>query len=319
MKYIITLFASFLICFAHFAQTDVVLRINHKLDNSTFQLEAGSENNLGNIFKVTRLQYYITRITVVHDGGQQLAITDDTLALITVTDRDFSDIPLGNLNVTSIEGVKFHIGVYDPMNTADPSLHPVDHPLAPQAPSMHWGWASGYRFLVLEGKSGSNFLQTFEIHGLGDANYFETDVEVAGQEYEGAQYISIDANYEEGLYGIELNSGVIAHGIDLQDLDALNNFRDRVFSASSEILEIADLNENHWNVYPNPANDSHVIIEYPYNSDDVTAIVSDSHGRVISSNSLAMQSHIYFKESGIYFVQLKKAGENIGTKKIVVL
>lgn len=319
MKQIFTFFTSFLICFALNAQTDVVLRINHKLDNLPFQTNVTSENNLGNQFRITRLLYYITRITVIHDGGQNLAISDDTVALVRASSTDFSDISLGNLNVTSIEGIKFHIGVYSPANNADPSLYPAEHPLAPQSPSMHWGWASGYRFLVVEGNSGINFAQLFQLHALGNDNYFETQVTVSSQDFQGSKYISVDANYEDGLYGIELNSGVIAHGVDLQDLEALINFRDRVFTASTNSLNVNDLTENNWNVYPNPALESHVIIEYPYNSDDVNVIVTDSHGRVISSSFLSIQSHIYFKESGIYFVQLTKAGENIGTKKIVVL
>lgn len=319
MKNITTLLASFLICLTINAQTDVVLRINHKLDNLPFQTNVVSENNLSNQFKITRLLYYITRITVIHDGGQNLAITDDTVALVRASSSEFTDIPLGSLNVSSIEGIKFHIGVYSPANNADPSLYPAEHPLAPQSPSMHWGWASGYRFLVIEGNSGINFSQMFQLHALGNDNYFETQVTVSSQDFQGSKYISVDANYEEGLYGIELSSGVIAHGVDLQDLDAIINFRDRVFSASTSILNMNELNENSWNIYPNPALESYIIIEYPYNSDDVNAIVTDSHGRVISSSLLSIQSHIYFKESGIYFVQLTKAGENIGTKKIVVL
>lgn len=318
MKLIITLFSVAFSCFTINAQTDVVLRINHKLDNSTFLLNVESQNNLAHQFRATRLQYYITRITVVHDGGQELAITDDTVALITAGVDAFTDVPLGNLNVTAIEGVKFHIGVYSPMNTADPSLHPSDHPLAPQAPSMHWGWAAGYRFLVYEGNSGANFAQMFQLHGLGDANYFETEITVTGQDYLGAQYIAIDGNYEEGLYGIDMNSGVVAHGVDLQDLDALINFRDRVFTAASSSVGLDEIAEVNWNVYPNPSNQSEVFIQYPANFDDVDATVTDSRGRIIASFALANQSQISLNESGIYFVQLKNAGVVVGTKKIVV-
>ena len=318
MKGIITLFLVVASYFTLNAQTDVVLRINHKLDDATFQLDVESQNNLAHIFKATRLQYYITRITVVHDGGQELAITDDTVALITAGVDAYSDVPLGNLNVTNIESVKFHIGVYAPMNTSDPLQHPSDHPLAPQAPSMHWGWAAGYRFLVYEGYGGHNFSQMFQLHGLGDDNYFETEIVATGQSYLGAQYIAIDGNYEEGLYGIDLTSGVIAHGVDLQDLEALINFRDRVFTASVGSVGVDEISEVNWNVYPNPSNQSEIFIQYPESLNDMDATVSDSRGRVIASFALANQSQMNISESGIYFVQLKKAGVVLGMKKVVV-
>ncbi len=318
MKRIITLFLAVISGFVLNAQTDVVLRINHKLDGAPFQLNVASQNNLGHDFRATRLQYYITRITVIHDGGQNLAITDDTVALITANASAFTDIPLGNLGVTAVEGVRFHIGVYEPMNNADPSLQPTGHPLAPQAPSMHWGWAAGYRFLVYEGNSGTNFAQMFQLHGLGNNNYFETEITVAGQDYQGAHYIVVDGNYEEGLYGIDMNSGVIAHGVDLQDLDALINFRDRVFAASPGSLSLEEVSHIDWNVYPNPSNQSEIFIQSSANFNELEATVTDSRGRIIRSISLANQSQISLSESGIYFVQLKNAGVVVGTKKVVV-
>ena len=48
---------------------------------------------------------------------------------------------------------------------------------------MHWGWAGGYRFLVVEGKvdnSGDGIPETdFEYHNLGDELYKQTDMTIA--------------------------------------------------------------------------------------------------------------------------------------------
>ena len=56
------------------AQNDVILRINHKLDLETFALDAVAQNNLGNTFKATRLEYYISQFTIIHDGGVETIV-----------------------------------------------------------------------------------------------------------------------------------------------------------------------------------------------------------------------------------------------------
>ena len=203
-----------------------------------------AQNNLLQDYKVTRLQYYITRISVVHDGGNVLAISDDTVALINANGNSFSTIELGDLNVTSIEGVKFHIGVYDPANNANPSLYESGHPLAPKSPSMHWGWAAGYRFLVYEGVGGANFSQTFQFHALGNANYFEVEVPTTAQMVQNTLIIPIDADYVKGVESVDVASGTFAHGVDQEDLDVLTNFKNLVFTGSGDNLSIEKLQSN---------------------------------------------------------------------------
>src|SRR5690606_7713783 len=150
MKSIVVLLVFLSTGFVSRAQNDVELKIFHRLGAQDFQLNSTAENNLNNEFQVTRLEYYITRISVIHDGNQSTSIGDDTLALVDAADAISTTIPLGNLTITSVEEIRFHIGVYAPTNNADPSLQPMGHPLAPQSPSMHWGWAAGYRFVAME-------------------------------------------------------------------------------------------------------------------------------------------------------------------------
>ena len=154
------------------AQTDVTLKINHKLGAEDFELDAIGVNNLGHEFKASRLEYYVSRITIIHDGGTETAVPDEVIALVQPEAEISTSIPLGSFDVTSIESVKFHIGVYEPVNNEDPTLWPEEHPLAPKSPSMHWGWASGYRFIAYEGYGGAGFSQNFQLHGLGNEKLF---------------------------------------------------------------------------------------------------------------------------------------------------
>ncbi|MFT6983323.1 MAG: hypothetical protein ACJAUD_002095, partial [Crocinitomicaceae bacterium] len=106
------------------AQVNTTIRIYHTLGTQLFQMNSTTQNNLAQDYQVTRIQYYMTRMSVVHDGGQITAISDDTVALISAADGTFSEIELGTLNITDVEAVKFHIGVHTPINNADPSLYP---------------------------------------------------------------------------------------------------------------------------------------------------------------------------------------------------
>ena len=129
------------------AQKTVRLKINHFLNNNTFVSGQMATNNLGSNFQVDRIQYYISEITLYHDNtttklaGKHLLVNANTA----VNDS------LGVFNIISLDSISFGIGVDTAYNHLDPAYYFPGHPLAPQSPSMHWGWTAGYRFVVYEG------------------------------------------------------------------------------------------------------------------------------------------------------------------------
>lgn len=280
MKTLLCLILFGFLSFSSRAQTQLEFRIYHKLGSDPYAWNSPVMSGSGEMFKVTRLQYYISRFTVIHDGGQETAISDDTIALIKAT-SGHTAIQLGSHSVTSIEGVKFHIGVFAPVNNEDPAQYPPEHPLAPQVPAMHWGWASGYRFLAFEGQAGNNFTQTFELHTLGNPNYHEQTISLSGQDVNGKMVIAVDADYIEGLRNISVSNGVIAHGDDLEDKTTIENFRDYVFSARTDALNlnVDELESNQISLYPNPASAfSHIFVQS--NSSEIVDIeIFDYQGR----------------------------------------
>ena len=150
------------------AQNEVVFNIHQKMGEQSFQFNVPVKNNLGNDFEFTRLQYYISEISIIHDGGQKTDVED--FWLLVSADQDVS-ASLGVFNIEEVEAIHFYIGVDPGHNHANPADYPTGHPLAPQNPSMHWGWASGYRFIALEGKGSENLNQVVQLHGLWDDNY----------------------------------------------------------------------------------------------------------------------------------------------------
>ncbi len=320
MKNTILTLASLLLLISASAQTNTKLRIYHKMNGiEPFAFNTTMQNNNLEDFQITRLAYYLTRFTVVHDGGQQTAISDDTVALFGPTDGPFSEIDLGDLNVNNVEAIRFHIGVHSPANNEDPAQYPAGHPLAPQAPSMHWGWAAGYRFLVYEGNGGSNFSQMFQMHTLWNANYMEATVNVTDQDVNNANYIVLDADYSRGAENINTGAGIFAHGVDQEDLTVLQNFIDYVFTSSTETL-VADLAEESivdWVAYPNPSNGT-IYVKNEVSS-SIDYVVTDVAGRTIA-NSDASNGQVIVSglESGTYLIEAFDAGQSLGTQTVIV-
>lgn len=301
------------------AQKKVTLSIAHKLGSVPFAFNQAAKNDLLQDFKFNRVEYYISSIKLIHDGGQITAVPNHYILANGST--AVADL-LGTFNVTQIEGIKFSIGVESPTNTGDPALWLAPHPLALKTPSMHWGWASGYRFLALEGKSGSTFNTTFEMHGLGNNNYFEQTIMVAGETTSDGISINLDADYTEALKGINMIAGPIDHGADLTDLDALKNFRDRVFKprpAAALAISKFDLAENIV-VTPTPSFGK-ITLNFSKNMAQHLKIdLLDFAGKTVQQfqNNGTTTVDINIETKGIYFCKISDDAENVVVKKIVV-
>ena len=302
------------------AQVNVELRINHKLGSQDFYLNTTGQNNLGHDFQITRLQYYVSKISVVHDGAQETAISDDTIALVNAADYIYTTIELGSLNVTTVEGIKFHIGVHTPINNADPSLQPIGHPLAPQSPSMHWGWTSGYRFVALEGVSGSGFSEIMQFHALGNSNYYETEVSATGQMVMGDLIIAIDADYTEGVRSIDISSGIVSHGETGHAQEALVNFNNYVFQPASQPVSIQEHEAaNQLSVYPNPSQSGDVLIKYSGEKTEVRYKITNLVGQLVESGSMLNGTAISnIQTAGQYIVSLIVDDQVVEHAKLVV-
>jgi len=301
-----------------YAQNNVFLTITHKLGASNFAFNQASQNDLSQNFKITRVDYYISSIKIIHDGGMETAVPNKYILAKGIASVNAF---LGSFNVTNVEGVKFSIGVDAPTNNADPTLWLAPHVLSPQSPSMHWGWASGYRFIALEGKAGSAFNTTFQMHGLGNANYFSQTQMAAGVVTSNSISINLNADYDEALKGINVNAGPIDHGVDATDLTVIENFRDFVFSPSAIIttginkLEVS----NKVTLYPNPS-DGNFKIDLTESLNKISQIeITDILGRHV--NFLPVNSSIVeaqLLQKGCYFIKFLNGTEVMTNKKLII-
>jgi len=319
-KLFTTIFLAALVTLSASAQKDVFITIKHLLGNSPFAFNQASTNDLGNNFSITRVDYYMSKFTLIHDGGTETPVNAGTYIL--AKGNSNVSVNLGNYNVTNIEGIKFYIGVDMPNNQADPTQWVAPSSLAPQSPSMHWGWASGYRFVALEGRSGANLTTGFEMHGLFNQNYFEQTVMTTGVIDGDAVYINLDADYTQAIKGINVISGPIDHGANATDLVVLQNFRDFVFSPGSGLPNSFNTlaNSTKFLIYPNPSNGHSIIkIESSLNEKFKLSIF-DVTGRIIqgATSITSPNAEIQIDMPGTYLVELVNSDGDKSFQKLIV-
>lgn len=320
MKKIILIITSFLLLLSSsYAQNNVQLNIHHKLGESDFAINVGAKNNIDHDFNFKRVEYYISEIFIIHDGGMESPMKGEIL-LVDATESLQKDF--GTYDINEVEKIRFHIGVVADLNHLDPSTYSADHPLAPQFPSMHWGWASGYRFIALEGKGSSNFNQIFEFHALGDVNYFQTEIDVNSVAQGGQVVINLDADYTRALEDLSVNNGIIVHGEDQEAQQALRNFRDYVFSPSSINTATNDQEVlSQFKVFPNPVFDGQTQVMIADSDQGQYEIqVTDQAGRILRTLNLMANTSfaLELEQQGFYLVRFWKEGQLVGTKKMIV-
>ena len=319
-KVLLTLLVSIAFTAFSFAQTDVTLNINHKLGASDFAMNMASENNMNNKFNVQRLQYYISEIIIVHDGGTETPIID--LYILADAENVLSQ-NLGNYNITNIEGIKFSIGVDEANNHLDPARFRTSEPLGPKSPSMHWGWAAGYRFLAIEGKAGNGLNRQYEIHALGDSNYHQTSIDFTATSENNAVTIELDADYTRILDDISLSNGVIDHSEVGDDAKkSLLNFRDFVFTPAgvSSAKDLAQITA--FDVYPNPTTTGQITVNFSSleNANYQVQVINILGQALHTENITNGESDIQLNDvnKGVYLITLIKEGELLTSKKLVV-
>jgi hypothetical protein len=313
----------FLFLFSGFmlsAQTNVTLNIHHKLGDDDFAMQTAVTNNINSYFNFSRLEYYIAEISLIHDGGQE-TLMNDLYMLVDATEETSQE--LGDMDVTNVEAIRFHIGVDEGRNHSDPASYGNGHPLAPQFPSMHWGWAAGYRFGALEGISGDNLNQVWQIHALEDENYFQTEVALELMAVDGQLTINLDADYVRALENIDLRNGMITHGGFGEAITLLNNFKDYVFSPSALVSNNEDyFAVNDLKVYPNPATTLESSIYIATNLEETYQLtITNVHGQTVKElNGVQsnLEINLGLETAGVYFVSLRKNGHVLRTEKLVV-
>ena len=232
---------------------EVAVVINHLYDGEVLNFDNTYIVGDNIPIRFDRIEYYIHLNSLI--SNQNIA-TDliDKYILVNANQNNYNigDIELLDDDLISLN---FNIGVEYNLNHADPSLQDSSHPLAPQFPSMHWGWAAGYRFAALEGmidKNQDSVMETvFQYHPVDDSYYSDTITSEGIIENENNLTIFINANYDRLIENIGTDEGGVYHGIHEENGLLMDNFsRNNVFT----VPENLNLKETYVSntVFPNP-------------------------------------------------------------------
>ena len=208
--------------------TEVQIHFNHQLQGNPMDYSTTVTQD-GYDWFASRVEYYMSDIELMHDGGTWTSVPDTWLL---VDAEGTLNVSLGTHAVTQVEGLRFYLGVGPDDNHEDPGAYPAEHPLAYQTPSMHWGWASGYRFACMEGQAGG-ISGHFEFHGLGDANYHQVEVLGDAVDESGVQVFYLNADYAEAVKSFDLSLGPLEHSETGRAAQFLQAFADDAFSRGS--------------------------------------------------------------------------------------
>lgn len=313
-------FLSLCLSFQLVAQNKVVLNINHKLGDSDFAFGQAAKNNLEHDFDVARLEYYISEISLIN-GDEEILIED---LYILANAKSTTEVELGEYDLSTVEKIRLHIGVDEEHNHLDPAEWHSSHPLAPKSPSMHWGWTSGYRFVAMEGTAGENLKYDYQLHGLGDVNYFATEIEVNASAQNNILSVNLDADYTKALENIAVEFGVNVHGDKNEAKIILENFRDYVFSASPNTSSTIDFSEvKTFHVFPNPVTNytTTINLQLENHASQYDLTISTIDGKEIQYiTDIKDNQKVSFinQNAGIYFLSLIKEGQVILTRKVVL-
>ena len=249
-------------------------------------------------------------------------VTDLYLLIDPAVDSEFE---LGSFGITELEQIQFSIGVDAAHNHLDPASYPNGHPLAPQNPSMQWGWSAGYRFIALEGYAGADantLNNNYQIHTIGDANYFNVALDVDGELDGDHMAVHIQADYTHLLHEVSAGSGVVSHAATGASKKIAENARDFVFSAVVASGTVEPGVAGSFQISPNPASGVAVVKYDLPGLEQLTLTVSDLAGRTVFTKELSGSAQSVSLEtdwqSGVYVARIFSGDQFLALEKLVV-
>jgi len=330
MKHLSTLFFLIAVASALHAQTmnQVKISFEHKagsipmsIDHTIFPIW-----NNKNV-KILRAVFYISEIEIHHPDNPSVLLSDQYL-LVDALDplREFD---LGAWAVDATQGVTLHLGVPSSVNHLDPTTYPADHPLAPQNPTMHWGWAAGYRFMAIEGKVDNNNdgvpESIFEYHNLGDALYKTVELTGMAEAENGVLHLHFTLDYAKLFNDMPMTGNLLQHGSNGANNGMMENGATQGFITMSAVSPNQDvtINSRSISASPNPFS-SETLIRYELPaSDALTLVVTNSLGQAVyTRNDLAAKGSLRFEKgnlpSGVYHYAFYENKELLARKKFII-
>ncbi len=294
-----------------FGQKDVFLSIHPKNAGVDLQMTTDIPDLVGNYYNLDHFDYYVSNVTIVHDGGQILNLEEEVYLFEPENYTKY----LGYMDVNTIEEIRFGIGVPENLNTIngadaiDISAYPTGHPLSFQDPAMHWGWSAGYMFMIIGGDADSNGDDIpdtyFEVHSLGSQNYADVVVPITTTSNNGNQIdIHLNCNVDVWMTNVTPATVGILHGTTGVNAMVLKNPENHPVFTQSEAASVSEINTTAGKSWFNSSMESMTIYWEGYKDLSRVEMV-DINGRLVkTSNQSNVKGNVLFEglAPGTYLV-----------------
>ena len=290
---------------------EVSIHLNHKYNGANFNFDSTYVVDGNTPIKFDRLEYYLHIKSLINHNGDTTNLSDKYL-LVNPSQNHYN---IGYCETYNVSTLLLNIGVAQEINHDDPSLWYASHPLAPQIPSMHWGWSAGYIFVALEGMIDENqdgiFETVIQYHPVDDSYYSEIIITDAVIETDTSIEIYLNINYNKLIENIGTNEGGVYHGLHDENQLLINNFiYNNVFTVPENLNIKETLISN--TVFPNPFSNT---IQLNLNENSIVKVYN-SLGILVDAYNLdkgQQQINTQTLLNGVYILTLqsKSGTENI--------
>jgi hypothetical protein len=193
-------------------------------------------------YRIEDLAFYLSRVELTHDGGQVTEVDSNKVFYV---NYNAPVINLGQYTITSLESIRFTVGVPNYLNHLDISQYPEGHPLSYHTPPMHWGWSAGYIFFLMNGygdhDDDGTATQVYQLNCLGDHNAQTVDIPTVATVYpDNTQQIVLICNVDEWLRGSDPATTGPLHGdtgLNETVMDNVNDYPVFVSPAAASVVD----------------------------------------------------------------------------------
>lgn len=109
-----------------------------------------------------RIKYLLSNFVLVDNNNKVVEMNNQYAYLNLGENRDtftLRNVPKGNYKT-----IRMNVGLDSAVNFGDPSQYELNHALSPSLNNLHWGWAGGYIFNVVEGYFNNKGSKAFSFH-----------------------------------------------------------------------------------------------------------------------------------------------------------
>ncbi|MFN4122149.1 MAG: MbnP family protein [Flavobacteriales bacterium] len=186
---------------------NVLVRINNVFGERELKLDSVYNFPGGERIRFSNVSYFIGKLRLKQEEND-ISVPEPYI-LSRATQPLYS---VGKMKTGMYEGIKFDLGLDSLTNHSDPSLRPPGHPLGFQLQSMHWGWNTGYIFLMIEG--------TADVSGTGEGPFDRNILYHVGGNLLYRPDIELPNNFEvkadqDNVVEIRIDFGKVFDGVNL--------------------------------------------------------------------------------------------------------